>query len=159
MKSRIRKNILKHSPERLVEYETWIKEGKPIKFAVYLLHDSTLGVKVKKIGSSTKLWARVFNGLNYKYFYNFKLLDVKYFPTKLAMLSFEKKIQKFYEKAKVKVDTYAFNRRSDLENYVIPKNLKPVLANGGSENFKEELIPNSFEEIETQIALKFNNEK
>ena len=70
MKSRIRKNILKHSPERLVEYETWIKEGKPIKFAVYLLHDSTRGVKVKKIGSSTKLWARVFNGLNYKYFYS-----------------------------------------------------------------------------------------
>jgi len=26
-----------------------------------------------------------------------------------------------------------------------------VLANGGGENFKEELIPNSFDEIEAQI--------
>ena len=150
MESRVRKNILKYSPERLKEYESWINEGRPIKFAVYLLHDASPGVKVKKIGCSTKLWARVFNGLNYKYFYNFKLLDIKYFSTKLEMLNFEKKIQKFYEKAKVNVNTYAFNKRSDLENYETPENLEPVLANGGSENFKEELIPNSFDEIEAQ---------
>ena len=151
MESRVRKNILKYSPERLKEYESWIKEGRPIRFAVYLLHDASPGVKVKKIGCSTKLWLRVFNGLNYKYFYNFKLLDVKYFSTKLEMLNFEKKIQKFYKKAKVDVNTYAYNKRSDLENYETPENLKPVLANGGSENFKEELIPNSFDEIEEQI--------
>ena len=151
MESRIRKNILKYSPERLKEYESWIKEGRPIKFAVYLLHDESPGVKVKKIGCSTKLCGRVFNGLNYKYFYNFKLLDIKYFSTKLEMLNFEKKIQKFYVKAKVDVNTYAFNKRSDLENYETPENLEPVLANGGSENFKEELIPNSFDEIEAQI--------
>ena len=42
-------------------------------------------------------------------------------------------------------------KRSDLENYETPENLEPVLANGGSENFKEELIPNSFDEIEAQI--------
>ena len=150
MESRVRKNILKYSPERLKEYESWINEGRPTKFAVYLLHDASPRVKVKKIGCSTKLWARVFNGLNYKYFYNFKLLDIKYFSTKLEMLNFEKKIQKFYEKAKVNVNTYAFNKRSDLENYETPENLEPVLANGGSENFKEELIPNSFDEIEAQ---------
>ena len=151
MESRVRKNILKYSPERLKEYESWIKEGRPIRFAVYLLHDASPGVKVKKIGCSTKLWLRVFNGLNYKYFYNFKLLDVKYFSTKLEMLNFEKKIQKFYKKAKVDVNTYAYNKRSDLENHETPENLEPVLANGGSENFKEELIPNSFNEIEDQI--------
>ena len=71
------------------------------------------------------------------------------------MLEFEKKIQKFYEKAKVNVNTYAYNKRSDLENYEIPKNIEPVLANGGSENFKEELIPNSFDEIESQINKNF----
>jgi len=151
MQGRIKKNILKHSPERLHEYENWLKEGKPIKYAVYLLHDTTPGVKVKKIGCSTKLWGRVFNGLNYKYFYNFKLLDVKYFPTKLEMLTFEKKVQKFYEQAKATVNTYAYNRREDAEDIEMPKHLEPVLANGGSENFKEELVPNSFSEIEAQI--------
>ena len=151
MQGRIKKNILKHSPDRIYEYENWLKEGKPLKFAVYLLHDSSPGVKVKKIGCSTKLWGRVFNGLNYKYFYNFKLLDVKYFSTKLEMLSFEKKVQKFYEKAKVTVNTYAFNRREDIQDLDMPKNLQPVLANGGSENFKEELIPNSFAEIDSQM--------
>jgi len=151
MQGRIKKNILKHSPDKLHEYENWLKEGKPRKYAVYLLHDPSPGVKVKKIGCSSKLWGRVFNGLNYKYFYNFKLLDVKYFPTKLEMLSFEKKVQKFYEKAKVAVNTYAFNRREDIKDIEMPKNVRPVLANGGSENFKEELIPNSFNEIEAQI--------
>ena len=151
MQGRIKKNILKHSPERLYEYENWLKEGKPLKYAVYLLHDTSPGVKVKKIGCSTKLWGRVFNGLNYKYFYNFKLLDVKYFSTKLEMLAFEKKVQKFYEKAKVTVNTYAFNRREDVKDIEMPKNIEPVLANGGSENFNEELIPNSFSEIEAQI--------
>jgi len=48
MKSRIRENILEHSQERLVEYETCIKQGKPLKFAVYLLHDSTLGAQIAK---------------------------------------------------------------------------------------------------------------
>lgn len=151
MKGRIKKNIIKHSPNRLPEYENWLKEGKPIKYAVYLLHDTTPGVKVKKIGCSTKLWGRVFNGLNYKYFYNFKLLDVKYFPTKLEMLTYEKKVQKFYEKAKSTVNTYAFNRREDIKDIEMPENLEPVLANGGSENFKEELLPNSFDEIEAQM--------
>tara|TARA_B110000091_G_C13593738_1_gene381703 strand:+ start:186 stop:548 length:363 start_codon:yes stop_codon:yes gene_type:complete len=79
---------------------------------------------------------------------NLILLDKSYYKTKE---NFEKKTQKFYEKAKVNVNTYAFNKRSDLENYETPENLEPVLANGGSENFKEELIPNSFNEIEAQI--------
>ena len=33
-----RKNILKYSPERLKEYESWIKEGRPIKFALFTTH-------------------------------------------------------------------------------------------------------------------------
>lgn len=151
MKSRIKKMIEKLSPSRLEEYERWIQEGKPKKFAVYLLHDSSPGVKVKKIGSSTKLWGRVFNGLNYKYFYNFNLLDVKYFTTKKEMLDYEKKVQKFYEHAKAIVNTFAYNRRSDLNNIENTINIEPVMANGGSENFKDESIPNSFSEIENQM--------
>ena len=151
MKSRVRKSIEKLSPAQLAEYENWIEEGKPKKFAVYLLHDPSPGVQVKKIGCSTKLWGRVFGGLNYKYFYNFNLLDIKYFSTKKEMLDYEKKIHKFYVHAKTIVNTFAYNKRYDLDHMPSPTNIKPRMANGGSENFKEESLPNSFNEIEKEM--------
>ena len=70
--SRIENNIIKFSPKWTKAYQNWIKKGKPNQFTAYLLHDKKL--KVKKLGISTKVWARVFNGLNHRYFFNFNLL-------------------------------------------------------------------------------------
>lgn len=153
--SRNKRLIKKHSPSFLQEYQAWIEQGKPIKYAVYLLHDSSPGLKIKKIGSSKTLWRRVFGGLNYRYFYNFSLIDKKYFKTEKLMRDYEKIIQDYYKnvrRANVDVFTFAYNARSDLKKFHLPKNkIEGRLANGGSENFKENLVPGSFNEIEKEL--------
>lgn len=150
--NRTKKNINKFSPKWIREYQKWIENGKPKEFTVYLLHDEKLGVK--KIGRSSKIWSRVFNGLNHRYFYNFNLLDLKYFKNKQDFINFETKLKKFYKDKLVTVLTYALNKRKDEKSIKFPRNIKGVLANGGSENFKAEAIPNSFSKIEKEIKFK-----
>ena len=162
MESRLKKIIKKFSPNLMWEYQKWIDEGKPEKFTVYLLHDPSPGLKIKKIGSSKTVWRRVFGGLNYRYFYNFKLIDKKHFRTAKLMREYEKIILNFYKnekKAKANVLTIAYNRRSDLKSIPAPAIIDERLANGGSENFKDHLLPQSFNEIEREIRKypKYNN--
>ena len=162
MENRLKRIIKKFSPNLLEEYEEWIAEGKPEKFTVYLLHDPSPGLKIKKIGSSKTLWRRIFGGHNHRYFYNFKLIDKKHFNTAESMRQYEKIIQNFYKgekKANINVITFAYNRRLDFKETPPPKNIEGRLANGGSENFKEELIPETFNEIEKEMKKykKYND--
>ena len=143
--NRTENNVRKYSPQWINKYNKWIKSGKPKEFTVYLLHDKKL--KIKKIGRSTKIWGRVFNGLNHKYFYNFNLLDVKYFKNKSETIKYEDKLKVKFEKAKVEVLTYAYNQRKDGKS-LKPKKILGRLANGGNECYDEKSIPNSFIEID-----------
>lgn len=143
--NRTENNIRKYSPQWINKYNKWIISGKPKEFTVYLLHDKKL--KIKKIGRSTKIWGRVFNGLNHKYFYNFNLLDVKYFKNKSETIKYEDKLKVKFEKAKVEVLTYAYNLRKDGKS-LKPKKIPGRLANGGNECYDEKSIPNSFIEID-----------
>ena len=86
--NRTEDNIKKNSPQWINKYHRWVKKGKPKEFTVYLLHDKNL--KVKKLGRSTKIWSRFFNGLNHRYFFNFNLLDLKYFKSKSETIIYEK---------------------------------------------------------------------
>ena len=143
--SRIENNIIKFSPKWTKAYQEWIKKGKPKQFTVYLLHDKKL--KVKKLGISTKVWARVFNGLNHRYFFNFNLLDLKYFKDKSETIKYEKKLKEKFKKTRVEVLTYAYNLRKDGKS-LKPKKTLARLANGGNECYEEKSIPNSFAEID-----------
>ena len=146
--NRTEDNIQKYSPQWMIKYHRWVKKDKPVEFTVYLLHDKEL--KVKKIGRSTKIWARVFNGLNHRYFFNFNLLDLKDFKNKYETIRYEMKLKEIFKKARVEVLTYAYNQRKDGKS-LKPKKTLGTLANGGNECYEEKSVPNSFEEIEAQI--------
>ena len=147
--NRTEKSIRELSPQQINKYKKWVKDGKPKQYTVYLLHDKNL--KIKKIGRSTKHWSRIFNGLNHRYFYNFNLLDIKYFKNKSETIKFELKLQKFYKDKRVEVLTYAYNIRKDIQNHKGPKKIQGILANGGSENYKAEQIPDSFLKINKDL--------
>ena len=139
------------------KYHLWVKKGKPKEFTVYLLHDKNL--KVKKLGRSTKIWARVFNGLNHRYFFNFNLLDLKYFKNKSETIRYEKKLKKMFKKTRVEVLTYAYNQRKDGKS-LKPKKKFEILANGGNECYEEKSVPNSFMKIDKILKknLKYLND-
>ena len=143
--SRTAANIKSNSPQWLKSYFKWIKRGRPKEFTVYLLHDKKL--KVKKLGRSEKIWGRVFNGLNHRYFFNFNLLDLKYFKNKSETIKYEKKLKEKFKKTRVEVLTYAYNLRKDGKS-LKPKKTLGRLANGGNECYEEKSIPNSFSEID-----------
>ena len=143
--NRTEDNILKYSPQWINKYNRWINKGKPKEFTVYLLHDKKL--KVKKLGRSEKIWGRVFNGLNHRYFFNFNLLDLKYFKNKSETIKYEKKLKEKFKKTRVEVLTYAYNQRKDGKS-LKPKKTLGRLANGGNECYEEKSIPNSFAEID-----------
>lgn len=143
--NRIENNIQKYSPQWMNKYHLWVKKGKPKEYTVYLLHDKNL--KVKKLGRSTKIWARVFNGLNHRYFFNFSLLDLKYFKNKSETISYEKKLKKIFKNKRVEVLTYAYNQRKDGKS-LKPKKTSGTLANGGNECYEEKSVPNSFMKID-----------
>ena len=143
--NRTEDNILKYSPQWINKYNRWINKGKPKEFTVYLLHDKKL--KVKKLGRSTKIWARVFNGLNHRYFFNFNLLDLKYFKNKSETIKYEKKLKEKFNSVRVEVLTYAYNQRKDGKS-LKPKKALGTLANGGNECYEENSVPNSFAKID-----------
>jgi len=156
-KNRTEDNIQKYSPQWMNKYHLWVKKGKPKEFTVYLLHDKNL--KVKKLGRSTKIWARVFNGLNHRYFFNFNLLDLKYFKNKSETIRYEKKLKKMFKKTRVEVLTYAYNQRKDGKS-LKPKETSGTLANGGKECYEEKSVPNSFMKIDKILKknLKYLND-
>jgi len=155
--NRIEVNIEDNSPQWINTYHRWVKKGKPKEFTVYLLHDKNL--KVKKLGRSTKIWARVFNGLNHRYFFNFNLLDLKYFKNKSETIRYEKKLKKMFKKTRVEVLTYAYNQRKDGKS-LKPKETSGTLANGGNECYEEKSVPNSFMKIDKILKknLKYLND-
>jgi hypothetical protein len=85
----------------------------------------------------------VFNGLNHRYFFNFNLLDLKYFKNKSETIRYEKKLKKMFKKTRVEVLTYAYNQRKDGKS-LKPKETSGTLANGGNECYEEKSVPNSF---------------